>query len=149
MRLRSTPAILKSVVEGPGPRLRVPRERLNILYVSQMPPSPPRFGAQARMHGLMTALSRRHDLTAISLTDPEFDVEDCRRAMSQYCREVILIPNPRGRNGLTKRTLQLRSLGSLHSFEHHRFASPALQPTTWFASSPAAEAAPAAGSTAS
>jgi hypothetical protein len=31
-------------------------QRLTILYVSQMPASPPRFGAQARMHGLMTEL---------------------------------------------------------------------------------------------
>jgi polysaccharide biosynthesis protein PslH len=38
-------------------------ERLNILFVSHMPASPPRFGAQARVHGLMTQLARRHDLT--------------------------------------------------------------------------------------
>jgi hypothetical protein len=29
-------------------------ERLNILFVSHMPASPPRFGAKARVHGLMT-----------------------------------------------------------------------------------------------
>ena len=28
--------------------------RLSILYVSQMPSSPPRFGAQARIYRLMT-----------------------------------------------------------------------------------------------
>ena len=38
-------------------------ERLSILYVSHIPPSPPRFGAQARVHGLMTQLARRHDLS--------------------------------------------------------------------------------------
>jgi hypothetical protein len=38
-------------------------ERLSILFVSHMPASPPRFGAQARVHGLMTQLARRHDLT--------------------------------------------------------------------------------------
>jgi glycosyltransferase involved in cell wall biosynthesis len=103
-------------------------ERLRILYVSPMPPSPPRFGAQARMHGLMTNLARRHDLTAVSLIDEEFDLEDCRRAMEKYCREVVLIPNPRGRNGMSKRALQLRSLASWRSFEHHRHAVRALQP---------------------
>lgn len=51
------------------------RDRLSILYVSPMPPSPPRFGAQARMHGLMTNLARRHDITAVSLADQEFDIE--------------------------------------------------------------------------
>jgi len=102
-------------------------ERLSILYVSQMPPSPPRFGAQARMHGLMTSLARGHDLTAISLVDEEFDIEDCRGAMEEYCREVVLIANPKGRDGMSKRLLQLRSLLSLSSFEHHRYAVPALQ----------------------
>ncbi len=69
-------------------------ERLNILWVSQMPASPPRFGAQARMHGLMTELARRHDLTAVMLVDDEFDIEECRRAMQAYCREVDADPQP-------------------------------------------------------
>ena len=69
-------------------------ERLSILHVSQMPASPPRFGAQARVHGLMTQLARRHELTAVMLVDHEFDPEECRRAMQAYCREVVLVPNP-------------------------------------------------------
>src|SRR5215470_8986482 len=56
-------------------------ERLNILCVSWKPASPPRSGAQARMHGLMTRLASRHDLTAVMLVDDEFDLEECRRAM--------------------------------------------------------------------
>jgi polysaccharide biosynthesis protein PslH len=104
-------------------------EHLNILYVSQMPASPPRFGAQARMHGLMTQLARRHELTAVTLVDDEFDAEECRQAMQAYCREVLLVPNPRGREGLTKRLLQLRSLASTQSFERLRVTVPALQQT--------------------
>jgi polysaccharide biosynthesis protein PslH len=103
-------------------------ERLSILFISHLPPSPPRFGAQARMHGLMTHLARRHDLTAISLVSEEFDVEGCRRAMLEYCREVALVPYPTARTGLAKRTLQLRSLASRHSFEYHYYTVPALQP---------------------
>src|SRR5215472_11333681 len=102
-------------------------ERLNILCVSQMPASPPRFGAQARMHGLMTQLARRHDLTAVMLVDDEFDAEECRQAMQAYCREVVLVPNPYGQEGLTKRLLQLRSLASSRSFERLRVTLPALQ----------------------
>lgn len=105
----------------------MPVDRLSILYVSPMPPSPPRFGAQARMHGLMTSLSRAHDLTAVCLLDADFDADDCRRAMEAYCREVVLVPNPYGRNGAIKRALQLRSLASLRSFERHRCSVPALQ----------------------
>src|SRR5262245_31213914 len=102
-------------------------ERLSILYVSQMPASPPRFGAQARMHGLMTELAQRHDLTAVMLVDDEFDLEESRQAMRAYCREVVLVPNPYGREGLTKRLLQLRSLASTRSFERLRVMVPAMQ----------------------
>jgi glycosyltransferase involved in cell wall biosynthesis len=102
-------------------------ERLSILFVSQMPASPARFGAQARMQGLMSQLARRHDLTAVMLVDAEFDIDECRRAMQAYCREVILIPNPHGREGLTKRLQQIRSLCSTRSFERLRVAVPALQ----------------------
>ena len=102
-------------------------ERLNILCVSQMPASPPRCGAQARVHGLMTQLARRHDLTAAMMVGDEFDAEECRRAMQAYCREVVMLPNPDGREGLTKRLLQLQSLASTRSFERLLFTLPALQ----------------------
>jgi glycosyltransferase involved in cell wall biosynthesis len=102
-------------------------QRLTILYVSQMPASPPRFGAQARMHGLMTQLAKRHDLTAMMLVDEEFDVEECRQAMQAYCCEVVLVPNPYGREGSAKRLLQLRSLASARSFDRLRVTVPALQ----------------------
>jgi len=102
-------------------------QRLDILCVSQMPASPPRFGAQARMHGLMTELARRHDLTAVMLVDDEFDVDECRRAMQAYCRDVVLVQNPYGRDGLAKRLLQLRSLASTSSFDRLRVTLPALQ----------------------
>ena len=104
-------------------------ERLSLLCLSQMPPSPPRFGAQARMHGLWTALSRNHDVTTVALADAEFDLEECRSAMGRYSLEVVLLPNPRGREGAAKRALQLRSLASLHSFERHRVQVRGLQET--------------------
>jgi glycosyltransferase involved in cell wall biosynthesis len=92
-----------------------------------MPASPPRIGAQARMHGLMSQLARRHDLTAVALLDQELDAEECRRAMQAYCREVVLVPNPYGPEGLNRRRLQLRSLISTRSFERLRVTVPALQ----------------------
>jgi glycosyltransferase involved in cell wall biosynthesis len=101
-------------------------EPLSILYVSPVPASPPRFGAQARVHGLMTQLARRHNLTAVILVDEEFDAEECRGAMQAYCREVVLVPNPH--RGLAKHRLrQLRSLASTRSFERLRVTVPALQ----------------------
>jgi len=105
------------------------QKRLDILYVSHMPPSPPRSGAQARVHGLMTQLARRHDLTAAIVVDAEFDPDECRRAMEAYCREVVLVPNPWGRKGLAKRMLQVRSLASIRSFDRLRVTLPGLQQT--------------------
>ncbi len=102
-------------------------ERLNILYVSPMPASPPRFGAQARVHGLMTQLAQRHDVTAVTLVGEEFDADESRRAMQAYCREVLLVPNARDGQGLAKRLLQVRSLASTRSFERLLFTVPALQ----------------------
>jgi polysaccharide biosynthesis protein PslH len=102
-------------------------ERLRILYVSQIPPSPPRFGAQARMHGLMSQLARHNEITAVSLVDEQFDADECARAMRQYCREVVLVPNPNAPGGAPKRMLQLRSLAAAQSFEHHLYSVPALQ----------------------
>jgi glycosyltransferase involved in cell wall biosynthesis len=75
----------------------------------------------------MTQLARRHDLTAVMLIDEQFDFDECRRAMQAYCREVVLVPNPCGRVGLAKRLLQVRSLGSIRSFERLWVTAPALQ----------------------
>jgi glycosyltransferase involved in cell wall biosynthesis len=69
---------------------------------------------------------RTHDLTAVMLVDEEFDIEECRRAMQTYCRDVTLVSNPYGR-GVSKRLLQLRSFASTQSFERRRFRVPGLQ----------------------
>jgi glycosyltransferase involved in cell wall biosynthesis len=102
-------------------------QRLRILHLSPMPPGPPRSGAQARMHGLLSHLARRHEITAVALLDPGDDAEACASALRQHCREVVLVPNPNGGGGLPKRLLQLRSTASLHSFERHRCSLAALQ----------------------
>jgi glycosyltransferase involved in cell wall biosynthesis len=68
----------------------------------------------------MTQLARRHDLTAVMAVDDELDIEECRCAMQAYCRDVVLVPNPLGRGGFSKRLLQVRSLVSVQSFERLR-----------------------------
>ena len=100
---------------------------LSILYVSPMPASPPRVGAQARMHGLMTQLARRHDLTAVMVVDNEFDLEECRTAMQAYCRDVVLVPKVHLGQGLAKRLSQLRSLASPRSWERQLVTLPEVQ----------------------
>ena len=101
--------------------------RLNILYVSQMPASPPRFGAQARMHGLMTEMARRHDVSAVMIASDEFDIDECRAAMQRYCREVVLVRNPREKSRMSKRFRQAQSLVSGRSFERLWVSFPQIQ----------------------
>src|SRR5277367_3728697 len=95
-------------------------ERLQLLYLSQFPPSPPSYGAQRRIQGLLTALSQRHDVTAVALISPDLDKQEAERAMRAYCQEVVLVPS-RPWAGLGKRLLQMGSLVSPHSYEHHFF----------------------------
>jgi len=103
------------------------RERLNLLYVSPTPPSPPRYGGQVRMHGLMSALARHHDVTTVALLDPIEDAAAAERTTRSYCRKVVLLSNPRDVPGAGKRLLQLRSLASLRSYERHLYTVPRLQ----------------------
>ena len=102
-------------------------ERLQLLYLSQFPPSPSSYGAQRRIQGLLSALSQRHDVTAVSLISPDLDAQEAEAAMRVYCKEVVLVP-ARPWAGLGKRLLQLRALLSPRSYEHHFFNLPALRP---------------------
>jgi glycosyltransferase involved in cell wall biosynthesis len=100
--------------------------RLRVLYVCQFPPSPPRFGAQVRMHGLMTALAERHDVWAVCCAEPA-ELAESRRAMEEYCRGVEIVPDTTSASTVRKRLLQLRSLASTRTFERHLFTTRALQ----------------------
>lgn len=93
---------------------------LKTLFVTPYLPSPPSFGGARRLHGLMTDLARRHEVSVLSLVNPnEPDVNQTSiRATSEYCREVVTMANPPfGLSLKGKRTMQLRSLGSRRSFE--------------------------------
>jgi glycosyltransferase involved in cell wall biosynthesis len=93
---------------------------LNVLFVSAFPASPPTYGAQRRLEGLMSGLARRHSIAAVALANPTFDRDVAERAMRAYCGEVVLVPSRSER--LPKRLLQLRSLVSRRSFEAHFYA---------------------------
>jgi len=102
------------------------RDRLELLYVSFLPPSPPKCGAQRRIQGILQALSGSHDITALSLISPDLDRGEAERAMREYCREVVLIPS-RPWEGLGKRYLQVRSLFSTRSYERRFYSLPDLR----------------------
>jgi glycosyltransferase involved in cell wall biosynthesis len=100
--------------------------RLSLLYVSQVPPSPPRFGAQVRMHGIMTAMAERHDVSVACCAEPD-ELPRARRALDAYCRDVELVVDGISGSTARKRLLQLRSLASTRTFERLLFITPELQ----------------------
>ncbi|HET7825412.1 MAG TPA: glycosyltransferase family 4 protein [Anaeromyxobacter sp.] len=101
-------------------------ERLSVLYVCQAPPSPPRYGAQVRMHGLITAVAERHDVSVACCAEPDL-AAPARRAMRAYSREVEIVVERASTSPVRKRLLQLRSLASARTFERHLFTVPELQ----------------------
>lgn len=102
-------------------------EPLRVLLLSPMAPSPPRFGAQARTHGLLTHLAQHHEVTAIILHEDDSTPQSSGAAMRSYCRQVHFIRNPRGAPGWRRRLLQLRSLFSRDSYQHLNSMVPELQ----------------------
>lgn len=96
--------------------------RLQILCLSGFPPSPATFGAQRRIQGLLASLARRHAVTVLSLAPPEYDTRSAERAMRAYCEPHLVAGLPS--EGRGKRRLQLRSLVSRHTFEHHHLLVP-------------------------
>jgi polysaccharide biosynthesis protein PslH len=102
-------------------------ERLSVLLVSPMAPSPPRFGAQARTHGLLSELAKNHDVSAIILHEDEDTPLTSGPAMREYCRDVTFVRNPHSPTGLRRRAQQMRSWLSRRSYQRHLFAVPGFQ----------------------
>jgi polysaccharide biosynthesis protein PslH len=91
---------------------------LEILFVTPYLPSPPGFGGQRRLHGIFTGLAEKHRVSVLALINPDEKHEKSVAATQEYAREVVTVPNPAFALSLHgKRTLQLRSLLSLRSFE--------------------------------
>lgn len=92
--------------------------RMSVLFVTPFLPSPPSFGAQRRLHGLISGMAAANDVSVLSLVDPSEDHEEALRATEEYCRRVVTVSNPAySAIGARKRLLQLASLGSPHSYE--------------------------------
>jgi polysaccharide biosynthesis protein PslH len=91
---------------------------MKILFVTPFLPSPPRFGGQRRLDGLMRGLARNHEVSALSFNRTDEWEQSSLAATRSYCREVVTLPNLDLTDNREKRTLQLRSLASLHSYEH-------------------------------
>lgn len=117
---------LRNEARGPGPR-NAPgndRRRLNLLFVTPYLPSPPRFGGQMRLHGLISGMAASHDVSVLSFVDESEDQSEAVRETLTYCRSVATVSNPRySASTASKRLLQLASLFSNHSYGallHHQ-----------------------------
>jgi glycosyltransferase involved in cell wall biosynthesis len=91
---------------------------MKILFVSPFLPSPPRFGGQRRIDGIVRELATRHDVSVMSFNATDEWEQQSLEATRAYCREVRTVPNYEPRDAGAKRTGQLRSLVSPHSYEH-------------------------------
>jgi polysaccharide biosynthesis protein PslH len=99
-------------------RRNVSRARRSILFVTPFLPSPPSFGAQRRLHELISGLAADNDVSVLSLVDPREDHQQAVRATQAYCTRVVAMANPAyAAAGLRKRLLQLASLASTHSYD--------------------------------
>jgi sugar transferase (PEP-CTERM/EpsH1 system associated) len=111
-------AVFEDAPPVPTPRPSGERttRRRHALFVTPYLPSPPRFGGQMRLHGLISGLAAVHDVSVLSLVDPNEDQTEAIRATGEYARLVVTVPNRRVA-AAQKRRLQVRSLLSSRSYE--------------------------------
>ena len=100
---------------------------MRILFVTPYLATPPRYGAQRRLDGLMRGLARSHEISLVTFVDPEEDVACAIRATEAYCAKIVAVPN-QSHSFTTeqKRLLQLRSMFSRRSYESFVYHGAAL-----------------------
>jgi glycosyltransferase involved in cell wall biosynthesis len=108
-----------------APACEHPRPLARFLFVTPYLPSPPRFGGQRRVHGLMQELARLgHELSVVALVTPEDDRVGSVSATQAYCRRVLPVVDDRlGQSLGGKRLAQLRSILSPSSWERAQYVS--------------------------
>ena len=103
---------------------------MKLLFLSPYLPSPPQYGAPRRVHGLLTELSRRHEVSLLAFIAPGEDTADALHATGQYCTELVTVENDHLDRALTrkrKRGIQLRSLLHRQSYERLTYYHPSFQ----------------------
>jgi polysaccharide biosynthesis protein PslH len=100
---------------------------MKLLFVTPYAPSPPTFGGQRRIHGLMHALAGRHRLSLLSLHNPVDPIEEWRERTRAYFPDTELFEQPAfALQGRGKRSAQLRSLLSTLSWDAKSYRNEAL-----------------------
>ena len=91
---------------------------MKILVVSPYLPSPPRFGGQRRIDGLVRQLAEHHDVSVLAFNASDEWADASLEVTRRYCRDVRTLADFEPRAPGAKRAGQLRSLLSPHSYEH-------------------------------
>lgn len=92
---------------------------MHVLFVTPYMPSPPGFGAQRRLDGLIRGVAKKHEVALVSFVAPDETKQSAIEATREYCGDLTTVDfDMLGIEGLPKRLLQLRSLASTKSFEH-------------------------------
>ncbi len=100
---------------------------MKILYLTPYLPSPPYSGGSRRMHGLISGVAESHEVSVLSLVGPG-DNSAQVRATAEYCQEVVTVESERSSLSTSaKRSLQLRSMLGLSSYERLVSYDPAMQ----------------------
>lgn len=91
---------------------------MKVLFVAPYLPSPPRFGGQRRLDGLMRGLTARHEVSVLAFNKLDPYAEMSLEATRRFCHHVATVPEvDLEAVGKTKRWLQARSLLSRNSYE--------------------------------
>lgn len=91
---------------------------MRILFLSPYLPSPPIYGGQRRINGLITRLAASHTVSVVAFAYANEDYQTGIRLTEAYCQHVVAIPETWHRvAGRKKRILQLGSLLSTGSWE--------------------------------
>jgi glycosyltransferase involved in cell wall biosynthesis len=92
--------------------------RRRVLLVTPYLPGAPRFGGQRRLLGVLSALTRAHDVTVLSFFDPEENPTDALTSTRELGARVIALPHRRySRGGTAKRLWQLAATTSPWSYD--------------------------------
>ncbi len=100
---------------------------MKLLFVAPYAPSPPTFGGQRRIHGLMHALAKRHAISLLALHNPVDPLEEWRERTRALFPDAELFDQPAfASKGRDKRSAQLRSLLSARSWDDAAYRNEAL-----------------------
>lgn len=101
---------------------------MRLLFLTPYLPGPPLFGGARRIRGLMSELSRSHEVSLLALVDASADQGPAVAAASRYCASVATVEGHWHEvTGKPKRLLQLGSLAAPWSWEKLLYLRPAFQ----------------------